>query len=519
MNKQLETIENKLDILNNKPIIVLLLICGISLLIRFYFTRFEYLFESQDAFIYLLQAISISDGEHWASPSFPVTYAWQATLAFFFEIGKYDSYLELMNTQRIVAIGFSIASIPIIYLIGRRFLEKKYSLLAASFFAFDPNLIENSIFGITESLFIFLGLISLYCFLQEKLKFILIGALFAGFSFDVRFSGAIFFVMGIIISLSKSATTNQKIKSVSIIIIFFIISASPVFIQSMINEGNPLFFIQQITQGVISNPAPSLSATALEGGFSEKVKIGFTEEFKHIFRIAIPYLVLFVPFGLISLFSKSSFDKKIIFVTIIVTLTIAIPQYWLSLEYRNIFFILPMFSLISAIGLQRILNNKNEKNLFLILIVAGIILLSYNMLRERNDIDFMLLDEKERFGVFVVNSVEGSIMGDLYTNIAHNLPNAKLSPIGGGHLGNENIILHGFGPPQISMTDTIHWAEKNKVTHIVIDDQFDERSPDLMDAYYNEEKYAYLEKVFDSTEKDFKKLRVKIFEINYNKLE
>jgi hypothetical protein len=519
MKEVFQKIEKKLELLNEKTIIILILISIVSILIRIHFTRFEYLFESQDAFIYLLQAISISNGEHWTSSSFPVTYGWQAMLSFFFGILQPEEYIEAMNIQRISSIIVSAATIPIIYLIGKKFLEKKYALLAASFFAFDPNLIENSIFGISESLFIFLGVVSLYCFLQQQTRYFLIGAIIAGFSFDVRLSGGIFFVMGIIISLTNSSSKSYKIKNVSIVILFFIISTSPVFFQSMMNEGNPLSFVQQTTEGVVNNPAPSLSADALSGGFSNQVKIGLTEEFKHIFRISIPYLALFVPFGLIALFSNINFEKKIIFLTVIVTLIIAIPQYWLSLEYRNIFFILPMFSLIGAMGIQRILTNQQEKNLFLILIVAGIILLSYNMMRERNDIDLIIVDEKERFGQIVTNSMQGSFMGDMYTYVSHNLQNAKISPLGGGHLGNDGIILHGFGPPQISMKDTIEWAKKHNVTHLIIDDQYDERSPELIDVYFEETKYPYLEKTFDSSEENFKKLRVKIFEINYSKLE
>ena len=35
--------------------------------------------------------------------------------------------------------------------------------------------------------------------------------------------------------------------------------------------------------------------------------------------------------------------------------------------------------------------------------------------------------------------------------------------------------------------------------------------------YYDYEKYDYIEKFFDSDEYGFKKLKIKVFEINYNK--
>ena len=40
---------------------------------------------------------------------------------------------------------------------------------------------------------------------------------------------------------------------------------------------------------------------------------------------------------------------------------------------------------------------------------------------------------------------------------------------------------------------------------------------DLNDLYYNEEKYPYMEKIFDSDEMDYKEFKIKAFEINYQK--
>ena len=40
-----------------------------------------------------------------------------------------------------------------------------------------------------------------------------------------------------------------------------------------------------------------------------------------------------------------------------------------------------------------------------------------------------------------------------------------------------------------------------------------------LDIYSNEEKYPFLKKVFDSDNHDYQKYGVKIFEINYSKLE
>jgi len=49
--------------------------------------------------------------------------------------------------------------------------------------------------------------------------------------------------------------------------------------------------------------------------------------------------------------------------------------------------------------------------------------------------------------------------------------------------------------------------------------KFISKLPLSLDIYFNEEKYPFLKKVFDSDFNDYQKYRVKIFEVNYNKLE
>ena len=178
-----------------------------------------------------------------------------------------------------------------------------------------------------------------------------------------------------------------------------------------------------------------------------------------------------------------------------------------------------MFSLIGAFGIQYLMETKPNKNLFLLMIIIGIIFLSANMLRERNDIDLDLLKEKEMFGKFVATSFKGKIMGDLYTQIAHNLPNARIVTDGIGNVRNDDSVLVGFGPPSKTILDLMNYAKQHEITHLVIDDNYEERSPQFVDVYFNEENYPYLKKIFNSDENGYKKLHVKVFEIDYNKLE
>ena len=49
--------------------------------------------------------------------------------------------------------------------------------------------------------------------------------------------------------------------------------------------------------------------------------------------------------------------------------------------------------------------------------------------------------------------------------------------------------------------------------------KFISKLPLSLDIYFNEEKYPFLKKVFDSDNHDYQKYGVKIFEVDYSKLE
>ena len=56
---------------------------------------------------------------------------------------------------------------------------------------------------------------------------------------------------------------------------------------------------------------------------------------------------------------------------------------------------------------------------------------------------------------------------------------------------------------------------KNKLTHLIIDNN--SNLPDFLnEVYHNEEKFNYLNKIFDSKKMDYK-FEIKIFEINFEK--
>jgi len=155
------------------------------------------------------------------------------------------------------------------------------------------------------------------------------------------------------------------------------------------------------------------------------------------------------------------------------------------------------------------------RNIFLICLFFGLLLTSFYFLRERQP-DSELILEKEEFAKYVVTNYEGKISSPnnwtfilLYTHSVDNplgkpeTPSKHLLP---------NVVIH-------NENDLIEFLIKNKINYLIVDDEPEKLLNFSRDIYFNEEKYLYLSKVFDSDFNDYQKYRVKIFEVDYSKLE
>ena len=204
-------------------------------------------------------------------------------------------------------------------------------------------------------------------------------------------------------------------------------------------------------------------------------------------------------------------------ISILASLVIAIPQYTSSVEYRNLFFITPFFCVFAAIGLEHLISDKKIKNIILIMIIIGLLLVSFNFLRERQP-DQELIIEKEEFGKFVVSNFQGKITATNWNYIFHNIEYtigkslsesmSKASII----LKTPNFVIH-------NQNELVEFIQTNRIDYLIIDDEENIWLPISLDIYFNEEKYPFLKKVFNSDFNDYQKYRVKIFEVDYSKLE
>lgn len=256
----------------------------------------------------------------------------------------------------------------------------------------------------------------------------------------------------------------------------------------------------------------------LEEGIKEPssldtIKAALLKEFVHVFRISVPYLIIFVPFGLVVALQNVDHRLKILFSAIIISLVVAFPQYISSAVFRNLFFLIPLFCILSAIGIEKLSKNIEMKNSLIFFLVADLIVTSSYFLQERFSFDLNLLNEKIEFGKFVVNNFNGVFIGDNYNYVLPHLLDFNSQQLAFNSNGNFTIYapLRTFTNPD----ELVEYAEKNEITHIIVDTEYDNRYPIFQEIFFNEKEYPRFTKVFDSQQSEFKEYRVKIFRINY----
>jgi uncharacterized membrane protein len=513
----IELIDEKIEKVQSKTIFSLSIIILVGLAIRLYFTPWDIPTNSSDSFILMIEGIAYSEGDF--------TYLshrslWPLFLSGFFSIFRFENYFEHMTLVRIISISVSLATIPIIYLISKEFVKEKYALLAAIFFTIESNLIENSIFGQTEPLFILFGLTSFYFIIQKNQRYQLLAFIFAGLAFDVRVNGIVLILLVIFALTFKIKNKKELVKKLVFGILIFSLVIGPTHIIQPILQDEPIFpFIKTVSVTISEDMKHySVSQSSEKRSPSEIIFDAIKNEFSHILRVSIPFLIIFFPIGVIISLKNINYKEKILFLAIIISLLIAVFQYTVSNEFRNLFFLIPFFCIFSVIGIEKFTEKIEIKNIFLILLVVGLILLSANFLKERYDIDKEYFLEKDNFGKYIVNNYEGNISGNIRLEIIRNMPDLVIS----SNFVNDKLAYFDPGITINSISQLMEYSQENEIEYLVIEEYVIQKHyPIFKEILSDKNQYKYLEEIFDSNDLDYKKFKAKIFKINwklYNEL-
>ena len=505
--------------LSNKNSIKIIICLMIStLIVRFYFTPFN-LPISLDGIDYFAYAVAMSREGIFPSGYLLTNFGWSSFLSIVFSFFKESEMLELMNIQRILNTVISVLAIIPIYLLVKTFFRKEIALLVATLFLFDPRIIENSILGVTDSLFILLTVLTLLFIFYKKSSLIYLSFIFVALAAFVRYEGIVL-VIPLLVSYTIK-NRQQKIPNIKLLvgISLFLIIIIPLNFINYENTQQMSIFSQIVHRGDF------ISGTIIENkpdindeffGTNENHIMIFVENavsgfIKYLGWILIPTFIIFCILGVIFVPKKVT-KNKIIFGLFFVFLALAsIFAYGRGFqETRYLLVLLPIFALLSGYGFNYLMKYDFKK---IILITVIAVIISSFIFTEYKTQDNQYEYEMYDATLFLTNEAEGvnNYHSNKYVKVA-DLQNNWPELLPKGENGKMDLItkkfkIKGFERP----SEYIEFNKNKGLTHLLIKEG--DHNGFFDDVFHNENKYPLLEKIVDSKDLGIK-TKYKIFKIN-----
>jgi hypothetical protein len=465
-----------------------------------------------DSFFYFKYAIDASILGQFPSAYLISNNGWPLFLSIFFSIYDSENFLNYMELQRIISISLSVVTISSVFLLCKRFFDVRYSLAGAIIFAFEPRVIQNSLLGITEPLFVFLTTTSMFLFLSKNQKIIFLSFAIIALGTLVRYEGVMLFFAFSIIFFIRFKKERFVIRNYLIALSIFIIILLPVQLERIETTGSD-GITDSLVGATITYGSEATSSDKQIQGIISYIQNGLVNLLKLGGWTLIPSFIVFVPLGVILFFKKEKSNKVFLILTILALLLPPFYAFSRGIQETRYFIVLyPIFCILSLYSIKYF-DEKFRKNVILTIIIIGI-LISSGLFLHLKSIDN--IHEKEAFEIAkktsqlttVINSYHPESGYVRVTNMTDNFPRI---------LNNEK-----YGPVVLEIKENKieDFIEKNRekgLSHIVVDDKSN-RNQFLRELFSDEEKYSFLIKIFDSEDMGFT-YKVKIFEINYGKFD
>ena len=531
--------------MNNKQIIfALLLIALISFGFKLSVVDFSIPVNS-DNLGYTLNAIAHTNGDF--SQSSHRGMGWSLFTSFFFGFIDSENFFDYSNTIRILSMGVGLSSIPVMYLIGRKFFEPRYSLVLASLFAFEPHLNYNSTLGLAEPIFILVIIGAFYFILNQNTRFIIISLLMAGIAYWIRINGFWVFVVISIIYFLTQKKSRKFLANYGVAVAVFLLVISPVLIERNEEFGDPFYspFKDAFFAGSLESMLIAIETSEKISAFDYIENNGIFS-FVHTYillglyntlfvtsGLTLPYLFILIPFGI--LFSFRAFNQKSNFIKanwIFILTSIALLAFIMAIvaDRRYVMHLLPFLMIFSVIPIQRVVEyglstfsfSRKQKDIFLIgVLVTIIILSSITIIRYAPDSE--LESEKLEFSKYALNNLHGTTLRDWggsldyvqYLLISESTENYKINS---SIIKNSDKLFRvSIAPTGETIEEIVANGENYDLKYIISNEIPGYFHPITDTLYDNYEQHPYLKKIFDSDSQGFKKLKIKVFEIDYEK--
>ena len=494
---------------------------------------------------YALNAIAHTDGDF--SQSSHRGMGWSLFTSIFFGFINSENFLDYSNTIRILSMVVGISSIPIMYLIGRKFFDQRYSLVVASLFAFEPHLNYNSTLGMSEPILILAVIGAFYFILNQNTRFVIISLIMAGIVYWIRINGFWVFVVISIIYFLTQKKSRKFLANYGIAIAVFLLVITPVLIERNEEFGDPFYSVHKDTifagsyelmlKAQVDNEKISafdyIENYGILSFVNNYILIGIYNTLAVTARLTLPYLFILIPFGI--LFSFRAFDQKSNFIKanwifILTSMGFLIFIMATIPEKRFVLYLLPFLMIFSVIPIQRVVEygldtfsfSRKQKDFFLVGVLITIIIVS-SILIIRYAPDSELEAEKLEFSKYALNNLHGVTLRDYEGGLDY-VPYLLLSESTENRKINSSIIQNTYkqfedtsGPIGTNIEELIADGKNYNLKYIISNETPGFLHPFTDALYYNYEQYPYLKKIFDSSNQGFKKLKIKVFEIDYEK--
>ena len=452
---------------------------------------------------------------------------WSYFLAVFFSIFNFEHTMQYMQLQKLLAISISSLTVFPLFFLIKKFSQTKYALLGVLIFSVEPRIIQNSLSGNAESIFILLLVSSILLFLNKNNKIIYLSFLLTGIAAIIRPEG-LFLLIGISISYFIKFRKSRFVipKYILGLLIFFLI-LTPVVLHKE-QEGMYDTVFQRAYSTLFDNidydekSRETINIQFQEEDLSTKNNntiISTMEYFsKYLVWVLIPLFILVAPIGFIIFFKKFNVDKLTI---IILSIVMAIPAVYAYtfplLEIKYLYFLFPMFCIFATFSFKWFIEKFENKNF--IFITCFILIISTSILFT----DYKFEYEKEHELAVISNYIEKNtkIINSHYPESRFLLGSGFepkwndyqiFAKNTNGNIGNINSI-HTKNPNDYDNLELfLVETGKDDITHLVLDGK-NTRPEFLNDIFYNEDKYTYLTKIYDSKDQNFE-YHVKIFQVN-----
>ena len=521
MQKKESNLDKKLkNTIFSQYSLILLTIIGISCLIRFHYFPTEIPLTA-DALYYFWYSSDIYQIGALPNSWTPANNGWSIFVSVFFTMLDSKNIFELMQIQKILSVVISISITIPVYFLCKKFVARKFAVIGASLVAFDPRLMINSFLGITDPLYLLLISSGLTLFLSSNKKLVISSFFVISLATTVRGEGIVFLVGLFILFFIKYKKEKYKVIFNYIIIIIIITTILlPITMYRIDTNGqDPIF-----TRTIDSADDALLKVTEKEendwgnDNVKDRIVNGFKTLIQYLVWISIPNFVIFLPLGIFLIFRNKNFEKNTIIISTVLMLIPALYAYTFpsnpALDTRYLYLLFPIFSVFTVLSIERIIGKITKANLLIMIILCSIIFSSM-IFYDYKKIDYE--HEKESFKIMKevllkVKGVNNLPTESRYLNTIQTI-NQWPTPYSEIEFNIEIISYEN----EDNLQDWISKSKNKGLTHILIDNN--QQRPDfLKEVFFEEEKYTYLKKIYDSRNQGFD-YQLKVFEINYELFE